>query len=78
MFPVLLRVCFAGFTLFTMGSALARTWASFIGFRFLTGMFASAPISVVTGLYADIYHDSVQRGRAVAVLVGVGIRRKKY
>lgn len=66
-----LQGAFLGFTAFTLASALAPTWASLIVFRLVTGMFASAPISVVGGMYADIFDDPLQRGRAVALLVGV-------
>lgn len=54
-----------------MASALARSCGSLIGFRFLAVVFASSPISVVTGVYADLYRDPVPRGRAIAALVGV-------
>ena len=40
---------FAGFTLFTMATALAPDWAAFNTFRFITGIFASSPISVIGG-----------------------------
>ena len=71
---VVLQLSFFVFTLFSVASALAQSWPSLIGFRFLSGMFASAPISVVGGLYADLFYDPVKRGRAIAVLIGVSSR----
>lgn len=68
---IVLLATFAGFTLFTMACALAPSWPALLVFRFIVGCFASAPISVVGGMYADIYDDPVYRGRAVAVLIGV-------
>lgn len=64
-------VTFAGFTIFTMATALAPTWAAFIVFRLLCGICASSPISVVGGIYADIYADPVTRGRAMAIFMVV-------
>lgn len=68
---IVLQLSFFVFTIFSVASALAPSWPSLIGFRFLAGTFASAPISVVGGLYADLYYDPVERGRAIAVLIGV-------
>lgn len=63
------------YVLFTMASALAPTWAGFLVFRFLSGTFASPPMSVTGGSIADVYHDKVARGQAnvmwsTATLVG--------
>lgn len=66
---------FFGFTIFTMACALAPTWPALLVFRFFTGAFAPAPISVVGGIFADIYNDPVRRGRAVAALIGVSEQR---
>jgi multidrug resistance protein len=51
---------------FTLGCALAPTWPLFLVFRLICGVMASAPITVVGGLYADIFHDPRTRGRAMA------------
>lgn len=67
---IVLQLSFFVFTIFSVASALASSLPSLIGFRFLAGTFASAPISVVGGLYADLYYDPVTRGRAIAVLIG--------
>ncbi|KAG4434633.1 hypothetical protein IFR05_009897 [Cadophora sp. M221] len=58
---------FSLFTLSTMGAALAPNWSSLLIFRLLAGIGASAPISVVGGIYADIYESPIARGRSVAV-----------
>ena len=68
---VVLIVAFAGFTIFTMACAVAPTWPGLLVLRFLVGAFASGPITVVGGMFADIYDDPVSRGRSVAVLIGV-------
>ena len=75
---VVLLLSFTGFTIFTMACALAKSWTTLLIFRFLTGAFASGPITVVGGMYADIYHDPVYRGRAVAVLLGVSTPSSLY
>lgn len=49
-----------------MGCALAPTFAALIVFRVFTGVFASSPIAVIGGLYADIFGDPTIRGRAMA------------
>ncbi|CAL3966669.1 unnamed protein product [Diplocarpon coronariae] len=54
---VIMLSTFFGFTVFTMACALAPNYASLLVFRLLTGVNASSPISVVGGLYADIYND---------------------
>ncbi|KAH7321977.1 major facilitator superfamily domain-containing protein [Rhexocercosporidium sp. MPI-PUGE-AT-0058] len=58
---------FSVFTLSTLGAALAPNWNALLIFRLLAGIGASAPISVVGGIYADIYESPVARGRSVAV-----------
>lgn len=63
------------YTIFTMGSALAPNWAGFLVFRFLSGTFASPPMSVTGGSIADVYQEKVSRGQAnvmwsTATLVG--------
>ncbi|KAI0140440.1 MFS transporter [Xylariaceae sp. FL1272] len=68
--PVL-QASFLGFTVFSLASALAPSWPSLFAFRFLCRISASAPLSVVGGLYADIFDDPVYRGRIVAVLIGI-------
>jgi len=60
---------FALFTVFTMACALAPTFAAYIVFRFIVGIGASSPISVVGGVYADVYSDPVTRGRALTIFM---------
>ncbi|KAH4018916.1 hypothetical protein HBI56_137710 [Parastagonospora nodorum] len=59
---------FFGFTVFTLACALAPTWTALLIFRFVSGAFASAPITVVGGIFADIYDDPVRRGQAIALI----------
>lgn len=59
------------FTVFTMACALAQNWASLLVFRFIAGINASSPISLVGGIYADIYDDPIARGRSIALFMGV-------
>lgn len=54
-----------------MGCALAPNWEGFITLRFFTGIFASAPIAIVAGIFADIYGDPRTRGRGMAVFMAV-------
>jgi len=64
---------FVAFTIFTMACALSPNWAALLIFRLLTGINASSPISVIGGVYADIYDDPVTRGRAMAVFMAVSL-----
>jgi multidrug resistance protein len=66
---ILMILPFAVFTAFTLGCALAPSWPVFVIFRFIYGVVASAPISVVGGLFADINQDPVTRGRAMAAFM---------
>ncbi|CAN8104140.1 unnamed protein product [Discula destructiva] len=52
------------YIIFSMACALAPNWAAFLIFRFLSGTFASPPLSVSGGSIADVYDDKVQRGKA--------------
>ncbi|KAM7204780.1 Major facilitator superfamily domain containing protein [Rhypophila sp. PSN 637] len=60
---------FALFSISTLACALAPTWSSFLGFRLLAGVFASAPLAVVTGIIADIYNDPRIRGRSMGIFM---------
>lgn len=64
---------FLAFSLFTMACALAPNWGSLLIFRLLCGVFASSPIALVGGVYADIYDNPVSRGRAIGIFIGVSI-----
>jgi len=60
---------FVIFTVFTLGCALAPSFAALIVFRFFVGIGASSPISVVGGIYADVYDNPVTRGRALTIFM---------
>jgi MFS family permease len=57
---------FCAYIVWTMACAIAPTWPALLVFRLLCGIFASAPIAIVGGLYADIYGDPRSRGAAMA------------
>ena len=62
---------FIVFTIFTMACALAPNWPAFLIFRLVCGFMASSAITVVGGLYADVFADPVIRGRAMAAFMAV-------
>jgi multidrug resistance protein len=65
-----LTLCaFSLFTIFTIACALARSWASFLVFRLFTGIFASAPLAVAAGIFADIFPTPQERGRSMALFM---------
>ncbi|KAF9874510.1 hypothetical protein CkaCkLH20_08073 [Colletotrichum karsti] len=66
---VLTVVTFVLFTIWTMACALAPNWPSLLVFRLFTGVFASSPIAIVTGILADIYGNHETRGRAMTAFM---------
>ena len=54
---------FAWYFIFSIACALSPNMASLIVFRFLCGLGASAPLSLVGAVYADIWDDPGVRGR---------------
>lgn len=60
---------FGGYTIFTVATCVSPNWAAFNIFRLLCGVFASSPISVIGGLYADLYDNPIARGRAMAIFM---------
>ena len=66
-------IAFAGFTAFTLGCALAPNFAALNVFRLLCGTFGACPIAVLGGICADVYHDAVYRGRAMALFMTVTV-----
>lgn len=60
---------FFAFCAFTLGCALSPTWTILVVFRIITGVMASAPITIVGGVYADIYDNATHRGRAMAAFM---------
>ena len=65
----ILMTSFSGYVIWMLGSALAPTWAGFNVFRFFAGCCASCPISVVGGLFADVFNDLTTRGRALSIFM---------
>lgn len=57
------------YLLFTVGCALAPTYGVLLLFRTLSGIVAAAPNAVVGALFADIFDDPTQRGRAIATFI---------
>ena len=57
------------YSIWTMASALAPNFTALCFFRLFSGVFASSPIVVIGGLYADIFADPVTRGKAMAVFM---------
>lgn len=60
---------FTLYTAFTLGCALAPSWAGLVIMRLLAGTGASTPISIIGGIYADIYGTPKARGRAMAIFM---------
>ncbi|KAK2747777.1 hypothetical protein FQN57_001807 [Myotisia sp. PD_48] len=60
---------FFGFILFTLACALSQNFATLLVMRFFVGVTAAAPVSIVGGLYADIYNEPRMRGRVMAVFM---------
>ncbi|KAJ9138711.1 Polyamine transporter 3 [Pleurostoma richardsiae] len=57
------------FTIFTMACSVAPSWPALLIFRLFVGIFASSAVSIVTGIFADIYADHRTRGRAMALFI---------
>ena len=66
--PVMVYTFF-GYIIWAMACPLSPNYAALNIFRFLAGVCAAAPITVVGGLYADIFRDPVIRGRAMALFM---------
>jgi MFS family permease len=62
---------FVLFTTFTLACALGLNFAALPVFRLIAGTYASSPLAVTGGVYADIYADPVSRGRALSMIMGV-------
>ncbi|KAL7271416.1 hypothetical protein RUND412_005824 [Rhizina undulata] len=58
---------FAWFFIMSVACAVAPNMGALLAFRFLCGMGASAPLSIVGGIYADIWDEPVMRGRCMAI-----------
>ena len=68
--PVLLTSFFL-YMMFTLGCALSPNFPALLVFRLLCGANASAPVAVVGGMYADIFHGPRERGQAMALFMAV-------
>lgn len=64
---IVMRSTFLIYTAFSLGCALAPSWAGLVIMRFLTGLGASTPLSVIGGIYADLYASPTARGRAISI-----------
>ncbi|KAE8150323.1 major facilitator superfamily domain-containing protein [Aspergillus avenaceus] len=62
---------FVLFTVFTLACAVAPNWSALIIFRTLCGIFASTPIAVTGGLFADVYRSPLARGRTMALSMAI-------
>lgn len=67
--PTLLS--FACFTAATLACALAPSWPALLVFRLVAGAFASAPIAIVAGMFADVFREPHARGRAFSIIMVV-------
>lgn len=63
---IVMCATFLMFTAFVLGCALAPSFGGLVVMRLLVGIGASTPLSVIGGIYADIYNTPRGRGAAVA------------
>ncbi|KAK9470495.1 major facilitator superfamily domain-containing protein [Dipodascopsis tothii] len=66
----IMLVSYLGYVVFTIACAVAPTMDALIVFRFLQGLCAASPISLVGGVFSDIFGDPLVRGRAIAAFSG--------
>lgn len=65
---ICLTTSFAVYTIATLVCALAPNWPTLLVFRFFCGFGASAPQTVLGGMFADIYPDLLYWGKAVMLM----------
>ena len=66
----IIMICtFVLFTTMVLGCALTPNFAGLILFRLFAGIGASTPISVIGGIYADIYSTPRARGAAITAFM---------
>jgi multidrug resistance protein len=66
----IVMICtFIMFTAFVLGTALSPNFASYVVFRLLAGIGASTPVSVIGGIYADLYSTPRARGFAITAFM---------
>lgn len=68
---IVLVSTFVCYFFFTLGSALVNNFPGLLVLRFLAGTAASAPLTIIGGVFADLFDDPVHRGRMMA-LFGAG------
>lgn len=68
--PVLIGT-YLGYIVFMLACSGAPNYAALLVFRFLGGINAAAPTTVIGGLYADILDDPSTRGNAMALYMTV-------
>lgn len=66
--PVMIAT-FIVFTAFTLGCALAPTFAGLVVMRLLVGIGSSTPVSVVGGIFADVYNTRKARGLVITLFM---------
>ncbi|KAL2048070.1 hypothetical protein ABVK25_011055 [Lepraria finkii] len=66
---IIILSSFTVFIIFTIPYALAPDWPTLLIFRLICGINASSAIAVVGGLYADVFRDTVIRGRTIAIFM---------
>ena len=66
----IVMICtFVMFTAFVLATALSPNFASYVVFRLLAGIGASTPVSVIGGIYADLYSTPRARGFAITAFM---------
>jgi hypothetical protein len=68
--PVMVTA-FVSFMALTFGCAACQNWETLLILRLFVGITASAPMSIVGGLMADIYSDPRTRGTAMTYCMAV-------
>ncbi|TBU28211.1 MFS general substrate transporter [Dichomitus squalens] len=63
---IIFRFCLAIYVILHLGQALAHNMQTLLVTRFLTGVFACAPLTIAGGVIVDIW-DPVTRGTATAI-----------
>jgi MFS family permease len=63
---------FIGYIIVSLGCGLSNNWPLLLFLRFLAGIFASSPLTVVGGVSADLYQNPIYRGRSISLAMAVG------
>lgn len=62
---------FTGYLIFTLACSFASSFPLLLVFRLLTGINAAAPVTVASGLFADILDNPSQRGVGIALYMAI-------